>query len=107
MYPYNQYYQQPAYQGGIMWGDYNDAVNYPLAPNSVITIWDRNGQSIYWKQSDAAGRQIMRVLDYKDRVGTPEEAKPNDVPATKDDLQRILDAVAGIKEMLKGGEGNA
>ncbi len=105
--PYNAYQapqvQQPAYQGGVIWGNYNDAVNYPLAPNSVITIWDQDGKTIYWKQSDAAGRQSIRILDYKDRNGTQEEQKPTQELATKQDIAGIAAAIQTLQELVKGG----
>ena len=62
---YNQAYMQPptqqqSYQSGIIWGTYDEACAYPLAPNAAVTIWDRNQKVVYWKQSDAAGRQTMK-----------------------------------------------
>lgn len=111
--PYGQPYQgyqaqQPAYQAGIVWvNDYNEACAYPIAPNTVIPMWDRNTQTVYWKQSDAAGRQSIRVLDYKERSGAQEEQKPAQELATKEDVAGLAASIQAIKELLKGGTDNA
>lgn len=112
--PYGQPYQayqpqmqQPAYQGGIIWGTYEEACGYPLAPNSAVTIWDRNQKVCYWKQSDAAGRQSMQILDYTIRGETQPEAKQEPELATKDDVAGLAAAIHALQEMIKGGTENA
>ena len=108
--PYNLYQapqvQQPAYQSGIIWvdGGYQEAVNYPMAPNTAIPFWDRHADTIYMKQSDAAGRQTIRILDYKERTG--QEQAPAEQPVTKEDLAQILAAIRGLEALVKGGSGN-
>lgn len=101
-YPQPQYQppQAPAYQTGIVWvADINEASAYPMAPNMVLPLWDKNKQIVYWKQSDAAGRQTIRVLDYTERTG---EAQAAEQPATKTDLAAVLAAVHGLEALLKG-----
>jgi len=113
--PYSQPYQpyqpqvqqQPMYQGGIIWGTYEEACAYPLAPNAAVTIWDRNQKVVYWKQSDAAGRQSMQTLDYTIRGEVQPETKPEKEPATKEDLAAVLAEIRGIQTLLKGGNDNA
>lgn len=112
--PYSQPYsgyqnqiQQPVYQGGIQWGTYEEACSYPLAPNMAITIWDRNQRSIYWKQSDASGRQSMQILDYTIRGEAQQESKPAPEPATKEDVAGLAAAINALQEMIKGGTDNA
>lgn len=105
--PYPGYQnQQPAYQGGIVWGTYEEACSYPLAPNMAITIWDRNQRTVYWKQSDASGRQSMQILDYTIRGENQQESKPAPEPATKDDVAGLAAAINALKEMIKGGTDN-
>ena len=107
--PYQGYQpqvQQSVHQGGVMWGNYNDAANYPLAPSSVVTIWDNDGKTIYWKQSDAAGRQSIRILDYKDRNGAQEEQNPAQELATRQDIAGLAAAIQTLQEIVKGGAGN-
>ena len=101
-----QIQQSTIYQGGVMWGSYNDAVNYPLAPNAVITIWDNDGKTIYWKQSDAAGRQSIRILDYKDRSSAKDEQKPAQELATRQDIAGLAAAIQTLQDLVKGGGGN-
>lgn len=104
--PYQpQVQQQPVYQGGIIWvSGFEEASAYPIAPNTVIPMWDRNSQTVYWKQSDAAGRQSIRVLDYKERTG--QEQVPAEQPVTKEDLAQVLEAIRGLEALVKGGGGN-
>ena len=110
--PYGQPFQgyqpqQPAYQTGIIWvNDYNEACAYPIAPNTVVPLWDRNTQTVYWKQSDAAGRQGVRILDYKERSSSQEEQKPAAELATKEDLAAVLAEIRGLQTLLKGGTTN-
>lgn len=110
-YPYQPNYgyqpQQPAYQGGIIWGTYDEACAYPLAPNAAVTIWDRNQKVVYWKQSDAAGRQTMQTLDYTIRGEVKPDEKPTPELATKEDLAKVISAIGEIQAILKGGTDNA
>lgn len=107
--PYQAYQQpqQPAYQGGIIWGTYEEACAYPLGPNCAVTIWDRNQKVVYWKQSDAAGRQSMQILDYTIRGEAQPEAKPTPELATKEDVAGLAAAIHALQEMIKGGNDNA
>ena len=111
-YSYNPYaqpyqpYQQSVYQGGIIWGTYEEAFAYPLAPNAAVTIWDRNQKVVYWKQSDAAGRQSMQTLDYTIRGEIQPDANPEKEPATKEDLAAVLAEIRGLQTLLKGGNDN-
>ena len=106
--PYQpQVQQQPVYQGGIIWvSGFEEASAYPIAPNTVIPMWDRNSQTVYWKQSDAAGRQSIRVLDYKERSGAQEETQAPEL-ATKQDIAGLAAAINTLHEILKGGADHA
>ena len=107
--PYQAYQQpqQPAYQGGILWGTYEEACSYPLGPNCAVTIWDRNQKVCYWKQSDAAGRQSVQILDYTIRGENPEPAKSAPELVTKEDVAGLAASIQAIKDLLKGGTNNA
>ena len=108
--PYQTYQpqmQQPAYQGGIIWGTYEEACGYPLGPNCAVTIWDRNQKVCYWKQSDAAGRQSMQILDYTIRGENQPETKQAPELATKEDVAGLAAAINALQEMIKGGNENA
>lgn len=109
--PYQGYQpqvQQQVYQAGIVWvGSFEEASAYPIAPNTVLPMWDRNAQTIYWKQSDAAGRQSIRILDYKDRNGAQEGQQATPELATKQDIAGLAAAIQALQESLKGGADNA
>lgn len=106
---YQHQVQQPVYQAGIAWvSGFEEASAYPIAPNTVIPMWDRNSQTVYWKQSDAAGRQSIRVLDYKERSSAQEAQQAAPELATKEDLAAVLAEIRGIQTLLtKGGTDNA
>lgn len=108
--PYQAYQpqvQQQVYQCGIIWvSSFEEASAYPIAPNTVIPMWDRNSQTVYWKQSDAAGRQSIRVLDYKERSGAQEKQKPAPELATKEDVAGLAESIQAIKDLLNGGTNN-
>ena len=103
---YQPQVQQPVYQGGIIWGTYEEACAYPLAPNAAVTIWDRNQKVVYWKQSDAAGRQSMQTIDYTIRGEAQPETKPEKELATKEDVAGLAASIQSIKDILKGGTKN-
>ena len=101
---YGGYQQpQPAQQSAVNWvSGRPEADAYPMAPNTVLPLWDRNQQIIYWKQCDAAGRQSIRELEYTDRTQA-QPAQPAPEPVTKADLEAVLVEVRGLAELIKGG----
>ena len=103
-YPYFNPYSIPQYppQSGMIWASEQEAQTYPIAPNSAVTLWDRDKRVIYLKQADATGRATMRVLDYTERTASQTEAAPGaDTTATKQDAEAILAALKGIEALLK------
>jgi len=51
------------------------AKSYLVAPNSTVTLWDTESQTIYIKSADASGMPTMKVLDYSVRNGMAETHK--------------------------------
>jgi hypothetical protein len=98
---------QQTYSTGILWGSYEEACAYPLAPNAAVTIWDRNQKTIYWKQSDASGRQSLQIIDYTYRNENQDPTKAESEPATKEDFEKVFAAIGEIQALLKGGAENA
>ena len=45
----------------------NEATSYPVAPNSTVTLWDKNLPTIYIKSVNAQGVPSMRILDFTER----------------------------------------
>ncbi len=78
------------------------AKSYLVAPNSTVTLWDTESQTIYIKSADASGMPTMKVLDYTLRGGAPEVQRievPNNF-ATKDDVVALRDEFAHLKERV-------
>lgn len=109
---YQQYYPQmtqqnnqaPQQSSSIIWvqGEAG-AKSYLVAPNSTVTLWDTESETIYVKSADASGMPNMKVLDYKIRGNAVETAS---IPmqngfATKDDLNALRDELNALKAKLE------
>ena len=44
---------------------------YLVAPNTTVTLWDSESETIYLKSCDSNGMPSMRILDIKERTETP------------------------------------
>ena len=92
---------------GIIWiSGLQEAQMYPLAPNSAVALWGRDGKTIFLKQSDATGKPSMIVYDLVERAETPSDSAnggDNKVPAyaTKDELGAVVGVVKDYSEALK------
>lgn len=51
-----------------------EAVNYLVAPNSAVTLWDSNAPVVYLKQADASGKPSMKIYDLVERTHRPVQA---------------------------------
>ena len=45
-----------------------EATSYPVAPNTTVTLWDKNEHTVYIKSVNAQGVPSMKVLDYSERT---------------------------------------
>ena len=80
-----------------------EALNFLVAPNSAVTLWDSNAPVVYLKQADASGKPSMKIYDLVERNSRPAQAPvaPPVEYATKDELAALaarLDALTAIKE---------
>lgn len=73
------------------------AKSYLVAPNSTVTLWDSEAQTIYIKSADATGMPSIRTLDYSIRGN---EAKVEASYVTMDDFDRIKKEIDDIKKSL-------
>lgn len=89
------------------------AKSYLVAPNTTVTLWDSESQTIFLKSADASGMPSMKILDYKIRDNTPQEtarashsefATKVDVESIKKEIVALTDRVNNLYE--KGGEVN-
>lgn len=115
-YPYSpNYFQSPApdqltqlrqnYQPApsIVWVQSEmEAMNYLVAPNSAVTLWDSNAPVVYLKQADASGKPSMKTYDLVERTQKPAQA--NVEYATKEELNALaakIEALAAPKTAKK------
>ena len=73
------------------------AKSYLVAPNSTVTLWDSESQTIYIKSADATGMPSIRTLDYTIRGG---EEKGTIDYATKEDLTELREEISNLKKSL-------
>ena len=114
---YQPYYQQtaPTQQNtGITWvqGEAG-AKSYLVAPNSTVTLWDSESQTIYLKSADPSGLPSMKILDYTIRSNAPQEtvSDAHSEFATKVDVESIRKDILALRERVdvlakKGDEVN-
>ena len=99
---------QPQQQNGIIWvqGEAG-AKSYLVAPNTSVTLWDTESQTIYVKSADATGMPSMKTLDYTIRESIAPEAKISSVSdyATKEDISSIRAELAEIKANIESAKG--
>ena len=80
-----------------------EAVNYLVAPNSAVTLWDSNAPVVYLKQADASGKPSMKIYDLVERTQRPVQAPQ--APAVEyaplsrlEALEARLNELTAIKE---------
>lgn len=80
MMPNNMQPQQPmaaqnnisAPNSSIIWvSSEREAMEYPIAPNNAVALWDSNSPVIYLKQADASGKPSTEVYDLIKRNSAP------------------------------------
>lgn len=72
---------------------------YPVAPNRTVLMQDSNGEYIYKKKADKDGRPIEFGI-YKKISDTKEESISTVEYATKEELQKLNNEIAEIKDTL-------
>ena len=93
----------PSGSGEFLWvlGEV-EATSYPVAPNSTVTLWDKNQPTIYIKSANAQGVPSMRILDFTERAAnapkTPENhvCKCGDKFILKEDLNAVEDKIQDV-----------
>lgn len=102
--------QQPS--NGFVWVDnIQEALNYIVAPNCAVQLWDRNSPCVYLKTADAAGKPNMQIFDLVERKQqTQTAAQSADADFVKrsefDELRKAVDALTAKKaesEVVENG----
>lgn len=80
-----------------------EAVNYLVAPNSAVTLWDSNAPVVYLKQADASGKPSMKIYDLVERTQRPVQAPAVEyAPLSRlEALEARLNELTAIKETPK------
>lgn len=80
-----------------------EAVNYLVAPNSAVTLWDSNAPVVYLKQADASGKPSMKIYDLVERTQRPVQAQAVEyAPLSRlEALEARLNELTAIKETPK------
>jgi len=77
------------------------AKGYHVSPNTTVTLWDSESQTIYVKSANAVGVPTITVLDYVIRNNEPKvsaDAKVN--YATTDDIEILKNEIKELKNRL-------
>lgn len=102
--------QQPQQNNGnsIVWvqGEAG-AKSYLVAPNTTVTLWDTESQTIYVKSADATGMPTMKILDYTMRTDAPQVAKiqPLSEYASKEDVDYLKNEIEALRAKFSEMEG--
>lgn len=71
-----------------------EAMNYLVAPNSAVTLWDSNSPVVYLKQTDASGKPSMKTYDLVER--TQKTVQKNVEYATKEELNALAAKIEAL-----------
>jgi hypothetical protein len=80
---------------------------YLVAPNTTVTLWDSESETIYLKSCDSNGMPSMKILDIKERVENAPKSPSNEVDnstkdfALADDLKVIHEELTHKYEELE------
>ena len=80
-----------------------EAVNYLVAPNSAVTLWDSNAPVVYLKQADASGKPSMKIYDLVERTQRPVQTPAVEyAPLSRlEALEARLNELTAIKDAPK------
>ena len=97
---------------GFVWVDnIQEALNYIVAPNCAVQLWDRNSPCVYLKTADAAGKPNMQIFDLVERKQqaqtAAQSAEADFVKRSEfDELRKVVDALTAKKaesEVVENG----
>ena len=93
------YYPQTPQQNNIIWvqGEAG-AKSYLVAPNTTVTLWDSESQTIYLKSADSVGMPSIRVLDYTIRNG---QASTTEEYVTRDVFELLKNELDSLKARIE------
>lgn len=72
---------------------------YLVAPNTTVTLWDSESETIYLKSCDSNGMPSMKILDIKERVENAPKSPSNEVDNSTKEFA-LVDDLKGLEEKL-------
>ena len=101
-----QQQSQPFYNTSRIWvNGKSEADFYPIAPNSAVDLWDRDGKTLYQKRADATGKPSLIICDVTERSvpttdASNEKGGQTVSYASKDDLSAVVAAVKDLSGVV-------
>lgn len=97
----NQYQQQP--QADMVWVlNETEAMAYPVAPNTTVTLWDKSSPVTYIKSANAQGVPSIRILDYKERINAEPSKTLSDELSNLDDKFVKKEDIIDLRGKIEG-----
>ena len=98
--------QNPASPSIVWVQSEQEALNYLVAPNSAVTLWDSNSPVVYLKQADASGKPSVKIYDLVERTQRPVQAQQTPsveyAPLSRlEALEARINELAAVKETSK------
>lgn len=104
--PENQFSQpyqtppMPQQTSDLIWVlNENEATSYPVSPNTTVTMWDKNQDTVYIKSVNAQGVPSMEILDYTRR--TAEKTQPIGEYVKKDEFKALQEQFAELSTRIE------
>jgi hypothetical protein len=107
---YKQPYQAPQMPvktaSELLWVlNENEAVSFPVAMNSTVTLWDKNNPTIYVKSVDAQGVPSIRILDFVERTATTPSPQASVEYVKQDEFKALQEQFAELTSKFEAISG--
>lgn len=77
------------------------AKGYHVSPNTTVTLWDSESNTIYVKSANAVGVPTITVLDYSIRNEAPKPSRDSNMNfATVDEVEVLKNEIKELKDRL-------
>lgn len=97
--------QNPPIQNSRIWvSGEKEAVDYLVAPNCAVDLWDVNGTTLYVKQADASGRPTIKAYNITEQASTPTKANNTDRNknyVSESELSEITNRLDALEEEME------
>ena len=103
-YPQAYPQQQPTSDMNWVQGEAG-AKGYHISPNTTVTLWDSEAQTIYVKSANAVGVPTITILDYQIRNQKPLN-EPQTGYATQDEVDMLKRELEGLKAKIDRRKGD-